>query len=59
MHQHQPYSGAVKQVYVIRKYSEFSLLDDFAAERDDEGFAAKRMKVWRRRAEPGDKLCVG
>ena len=49
------HAEAVQQVEVVDDAEERVVGDDLAAERDDEGLAAERVDVGRRRADPLDE----
>ena len=58
MHHHQPNSGGVEQIEIVRKHRELAVGNDLTAEGDDKGLAAERMEIRRGGAEPGNNARV-
>ena len=55
----QVHAEAVQEVEVVDDAEKRVVGDDFASERDDEGLAAKRVDIRRRRADPLDERARG
>jgi hypothetical protein len=58
VHQHQPHAQRSEQIQIDRKLDEAAVVDELAAERDDEGPAAERVNIGRDRLEPVDEAVL-
>src|SRR4029079_10701398 len=55
VHEDKPHAERRQKIQVVRKVKKPSVRDHFAAERDDEGLAAKLVDIGRNRLEPVDE----